>query len=114
MRSVKKHVFVYMNLRQKEGASNGTINIELRMLKTMMSKAEDGSKLRIHDLRHVFASWLHKEGVSLDVVRRHMGHKKRATIDRYTTVKSKDTQKTLDVLPTIRRRNSAKNTDETQ
>lgn len=48
------------------------------------------------------------------MIRQHMGHKNGSTTDRYTTVKSKDIQKTLDVLPKIRRRNSAKNTGETQ
>ncbi len=27
------------------------------------------SKLRFHDLRHVFATWLHRAGVSLDTIR---------------------------------------------
>ena len=48
--------------------------------------AVDGSKLRKHDLRHVFATWLHQRGVSLDALRPLMGHKDRATADRYTTI----------------------------
>lgn len=42
----------------------------------------DGTKLRIHDLRHVFATWLLKKGVSLDSLRVLMGHSERGTTDR--------------------------------
>ena len=48
--------------------------------------AADGTKLRFHDLRHVFATWLHREGVSLDSLRFLLGHLHRTTTDRYTTV----------------------------
>ena len=33
----------------------------------------NGTKLRFHDLRHVFATWLHRQGVSLDVFKRTSG-----------------------------------------
>ena len=36
---------------------------------------DNGTKLRFHDLRHVFATWLHKAGVSLDELRFLLGHK---------------------------------------
>ena len=29
----------------------------------------NGTKLRIHDLRHIFATWLHREGVNLGALR---------------------------------------------
>ena len=62
----------------------------------------DGSKLRFHDLRHVFATWLHKAGVSLDVLRSLLGHRDRATTDRYTTVDRVEVGNVLSLLPSIR------------
>ncbi len=62
----------------------------------------NGTKLRIQDLRHVFATWLHREGVSLDVLRPLMGHKNRATTDRYTTVDRMAVGKMLSYMPRIR------------
>ena len=47
--------------------------------------AKDGSKLRFHDLRHVYGNWLHQAGVSLDELRVLYGHRDRATTDRYIT-----------------------------
>ena len=62
----------------------------------------NGTKLRIHDLRHVFATWLHREGVSLDALRPLMGHKNRATTDRYTTIDRLAVGKLLSYMPRIR------------
>jgi len=62
----------------------------------------NGTKLRIHDLRHVFATWLHREGVSLDALRPLMGHKNRATTDRYTTIDRLAVAKLLSYMPRIR------------
>ena len=61
----------------------------------------DGTKLRIHDLRHVFATWLHREGVSLDSLRFLLGHKDRATTDRYTSVDRLETGKVLSMIPNL-------------
>jgi len=62
----------------------------------------NGTKLRIHDLRHVFATWLHREGVSLDALRFLMGHKNRATTDRYTTIDRLSIGNVLSLMPHIR------------
>ncbi len=64
----------------------------------------DGSKLRFHDLRHVFSNWLHQdgEGASLDQLRPLLGHKDRATTDRYVTVNNRAVSKVLSLLPNIR------------
>ncbi len=63
----------------------------------------DGTKLRFHDLRHVFATWLHREGVSLDVIRPLLGHRNRSTTDRYTTIDRLACGKVLDLMPEIRK-----------
>jgi integrase len=62
----------------------------------------DGSKLRSHDLRHVFATWLHRDGVSLDVLRTLLGHRDRATTDRYTSVDRLEVGKVLALMPSLR------------
>ena len=56
-----------------------------RAVRKLGLKAKDGSKLRFHDLRHVYGNWLHQAGVSLDELRVLYGHRDRATTDRYIT-----------------------------
>ncbi len=65
----------------------------------------DGSKLRFHDLRHVFSNWLYRngEGASLDQLRPLLGHKDRSTTDRYVTVNRSAAGKVLSLLPNIRK-----------
>jgi len=77
----RKEGYVFINPRSrkryksiKNSFYNGVREIGLTAL--------DGSKLRLHDLRHAFATWLHREGVSLDQLRPLMGHKDRTTTDR--------------------------------
>jgi hypothetical protein len=51
-----------------------------------------------------FATWLHREGVSLDVLRPLLGHSNRSTTDRYTTYNRMECGKALSLLPQIRRK----------
>ena len=60
------------------------------------------SKLRFHDLRHVFATWLHRSGVSIDVIRPLLGHSKVSTTERYTTYNRIECGSVLKLLPDIR------------
>ena len=60
------------------------------------------SKLRFHDLRHVFATWLHRSGVSIDVIRPLLGHSKVSTTERYTTYNRIECGSVLRLLPDIR------------
>lgn len=71
----------------------------------------NGTKLRIHDLRHVFATWLHREGVSLDALRFLLGHKKRETTDRYTTIDRLAVGNVLALMPQIRKQENKKDPD---
>ena len=63
--------------------------------------AKDGSKLRFHDLRHVYGNWLHQAGVSLDDLRVLYGHRDRSTTDRYVTPNLKVIGEKLALQPKI-------------
>lgn len=76
-----------------------------RAVKKLGLKAGD-TKLRFHDLRHVFATWLHQAGASLDELRPLLGHRKRATTDRYVTIDRKAAGKVLNLMPRIRQKES--------
>jgi integrase len=62
----------------------------------------NGTKFRFHDLRHVYATWLHRQGVSLDSLRALMGHKDRKTTDRYATIDRMAVGDQLSRMPRIR------------
>ena len=62
----------------------------------------NGTKLRFHDLRHVFATWLHQSGIPLDILRPLLGHQSRNTTDRYATIDRVSAGKVLDILPRLR------------
>ena len=62
----------------------------------------DGTKLRFHDLRHIFATWLHNAGISLDQIRPLMAHRDRSTTDRYANLDIKVAGEALKVMPRIR------------
>lgn len=79
-----------------------------RAVRRLGLTACDGSKLRFHDLRHVFATWLHKEGVSLDSLRSLLGHRDRATTDRYATVDRLEVGKVLTLIPNLRENGQGK------
>lgn len=66
----------------------------------------NGTKLRFHDLRHVFATWLLRAGVSLDVLRELLGHKERSTTDRYATYNRLDAGQYLNAMPRILKLNT--------
>jgi len=68
----------------------------------------NGTKFRFHDLRHVFATWLHQAGVSLDILRPLMGHRDRATTDRYATIDRMSIGKVLKVMPRIEQKSQKK------
>lgn len=62
----------------------------------------DGTRLRFHDLRHVFATWLYSRGVRLEDVRILMGHSDVSTTDRYTTYDIKEAGQNLRLMPRLR------------
>ena len=49
--------------------------------------------------------WLHREGVSLDVLRPLLGHEQRSTTDRYACLDVKTFGRVVNLMPRIRREN---------
>ena len=81
-----------------------TVNYELLyMAVRKLGLTVNGTKRRFHDLRHVFGTWLLKEGVSLDVLRELLGHRDRDTTDRYATLNRAEAGKFLRLMPRIKK-----------
>jgi integrase len=95
--------YVFVNPRTGTRYSKAINKTFDRYVKKLSLKAEDGSKLRFHDLRHVFGTWLHNSGASLDVIRPLMGHQRRDTTDRYVYNERLTSGKVLKLIPNIRR-----------
>ncbi len=57
---------------------------------------------------HIFATWLHREGVSLYVLRPLLGNELRSTTDRYAYLDIKTIGKVVNLMPIIRRENQKK------
>ncbi len=95
----RKSGYVFLNPRTSDRyySIHKSFNKAIRQLGLT---AEDVSKLRFHDLRHIVASWLNQNNVPLDVIRKIFGHRDRKTTDRYTTLKVAGD--VLDVLPRLR------------
>ena len=64
----------------------------------------DGTKLRIHDLRHCQATWLYQAEISLDVVRSLLGQRHLMITDRYVTYNRLSYGNALNAIPKIKRR----------
>ncbi len=99
------YTFLNPKTKTRYVSINKTVDRCIRKLNLSVN----GSKFRIHDLRHVFATWLHKSGASLDDIRPLMGHNDRSTTDRYTTIDMQKAGKVLQFMPNIRKKVSAEN-----
>ncbi len=100
--SSRKSGYVFINPRTR----TRFISIKNSFNKAVRSlglTASDGSKLRFHDLRHVFATRMLKAGLSLDALRPLMGHRDRATTDRYITFNNADKIEYLKLMPPLRK-----------
>ena len=64
----------------------------------------NGTKLRIHDLRHIVPTWLHQQGIGDDILQQLLGHRDRATTDRYITRNRAAVAGVLSLIPQIRKR----------
>ncbi len=104
----EEYVFINPITKTRYVSIHKTFDRVVRRLGIIIS---NGTKLRIHDLRHVFATWLHREGVSLDELRFLLGHKDRATTDRYTSVDRLEIGKVLKMMPNLRELDTKRNTN---
>ncbi len=77
--------FVFVNPKTGQNYRRSGINAFYRTVRKLGLTAKDGSPLRFHDLRHVFATRVTDLGVSLDQLRLLLGHRDRSTTDRYVT-----------------------------
>lgn len=95
----RKCGFIFLNpvTQTRFHSIHKSFNIAVRKLGLTVN----GTKFRFHDLRHVYAGWLHQKGVSLDVLRNLMGHRDRKTTDRYVTTDRLELGRLLEVMPRI-------------
>ena len=98
----------YVFINPKTGTRYFSIKKSFNRAVRRLGLEVNGTKLRFHDLRHVFATWLHQQGVSLDALRPLMGHKNRSTTDRYITIDRLAAGKLLSNMPRIRNHENKK------
>ena len=99
----------YVFINPRTGTRYKSINKTFDRTVRRLGLTVNGTKLRFHDLRHVFATWLHSGGVSLDSLRTLLGHKDRITTNRYISQDRIAIGKELRVLPNIREAGQRKN-----
>ncbi|NVM04476.1 MAG: tyrosine-type recombinase/integrase, partial [Candidatus Helarchaeota archaeon] len=92
----------YVFINPKTGTRYNNISKSFSKAVRKLELKVGDSYLRFHDLRHVFCTWLSNEGVSRDILQILLGHKDRATTDRYTTLNPLKAGKLLEKLPNIR------------
>ncbi len=98
----------YVFISSKTGTRYKSIHKTFDRAVRRLGLIVNGTKLRFHDLRHVFATWLHRAGVSLDIIRPLLGHRDRKTTDRYTTIDRLAIGKVLSAIPSIGGENAHK------
>jgi len=103
-RSIGSRIEGFVFLNPRTGTRYGSIQEPFDKALKKLGLKVNGTKLRFHDLRHVFATWLHSAGVSLDDIRELLGHQDRNTTDRYVTSDPKTALKALTVMPRIIRK----------
>ncbi|MCP4726721.1 MAG: tyrosine-type recombinase/integrase [bacterium] len=92
--------FVFLNPKTEKRYVNINKVFDTAVNKLKLKAGE--SKLRIHDLRHVFGTWLNQRGVGHSDLRPLMGHRDVKSTDRYITIDREHSATVLDRLPRIR------------
>lgn len=59
------------------------------------------SDIRLHDLRHTFATWLRQQGIELDVIASQLGHRDLRMTKRYARIASVQVQKAVNGLDSV-------------
>jgi integrase len=93
----KGYVFINPETGTRFKTIHKGFNNAVRKLKLTVND----TKLRFHDLRHMHATWLHKAGVSLDIVRVLLGHRDVNTTDRYVSYDRLSYGNALSAIPTL-------------
>jgi len=75
----RKEGYVFLNLQT--GKRFYSINRVFDRAVKKIGLTVGDTKLRFHDLRHVFATWLLRGGVNLETIRELMDHKEITTTD---------------------------------
>lgn len=109
-RSIGNRQEGYVFLNPRTGTRYFSINKTFSKAVRKLNLSVNESTFRFHDLRHVFATWLHQAGVSLDMLRPLMGHRDRATTDRYATIDRLAIGNVLKMMPKIEHKKSSTNT----
>jgi integrase len=61
----------------------------------------DISDIRLHDLRHTFATWLRQNGVELDVIASQLGHRDLRMTKRYARIASAQVRQAVNGLDSV-------------
>jgi integrase len=59
------------------------------------------SDIRLHDLRHTFATWLRQQGVQLDVIASQLGHRDLRMTKRYARIASAQVRQAVNGLDSV-------------
>jgi integrase len=59
------------------------------------------SDIRLHDLRHTFATWLRQSGTGLDVIASQLGHRDLRMTKRYAKIAATQVQQAVDTLDVL-------------
>lgn len=92
----------YVFLNSRTGTRYSCIHKVFDRVVRTVGLQVNGTKLRFHDLRHIFATWLLRAGVSLDELRELLGHKDRSTTDRYASLNRSEISQNLNMFPKIK------------
>jgi integrase len=57
--------------------------------------------IRLHDLRHTFATWLRQRGTELDVIASQLGHRDLRMTKRYARIASAQVQQAVNGLDSM-------------
>ena len=57
--------------------------------------------IRLHDLRHTFATWLRQRGTELDVIASHLGHRDLRMTNRYARIASAQVRQAVNGLDSV-------------
>ena len=95
----RKKGFVFIN--PETGTRVHTIQKSFNSAVCWLGLTVNGTKFRFHDLRHLHATWLHKAGVSLDIVRVLLDHRDISTKDRYVSYDRLSYGGALSAIPTL-------------